>query len=249
MTSNRRRSEYLLSQAMTIVNAGAEEGLALRLLGGLAVYQKCRSFREQLGAEREPISDIDLLISPRALRPALPLLARLGFEEDLEWRTTFGHERRVFYSPENVTVDLFLDPLRFCQDLAVGERLTLDSPTLDVTVLFLSRIQRVDLRQTDVLDLGALLGHISSSDSETDRMDRRFVAELAARSWRWWKALTVGLEELNRRLPAPLADEKITAELRELERQVDEVPKTLGWRFRAMFGTGLPWCREVEFRG
>lgn len=245
--THQKRSQYLQEKAASIVNAAAESGLTVRLLGGLGIYEKCASQRHELDARRKPFSDVDLLTSADDLQAMLPLMADAGFEEDVEWRLMVGHERRLFFSQENLSVDLFIDPLRFCQTLHLGARLRLDCPTLQVTDLFLSRIQRVGLTATDLLDLGALLSHSCHSPAEIDRIEVSRVASLAARSWGWWKTLSVNLVELEASLPEPFGDDAaLRGLLTTLREAVDGVPKSLRWRLRSLLGTMIPWYREVE---
>lgn len=245
--ATKRQNQLVLERGLEILTLAREAGTPLYALGGLAVYLECPDLRDEMNELRPPLADVDLFSTRSHLGSLVELFVeRLGYSENEQWRMLFGYQRRIFYSPDEMTVEVFLDQLRFCQDLDPRPRLPSDSLSLEATDLFLSRIQRIPLTAKDVIDLKVLLAaHGPTSGSH--RIDTERVIRLASRSWRWWRTLSENLPRLREPTPGGTAALDTAAEAAAgLEDAIANAPKSLGWRLRALWGDRIAWFREVE---
>lgn len=244
MGNHGARTEILAATARELIEDAAERGARVRLLGGLGIYLKCPEHRAYLDEHRDPYSDIDLVTTRRHLPKALETFRTGGLEENQPWKMLFGHQRRIFYTARDITVELYIDRLVLCQRIDLRGRLAQDFPTLDTTDLFLSKFQRIGLSSADRSDLAVLLS--ARGFGRPDGIDRDRLASLTAHSWRWWKTFQVNVPTLRAGLPPAFPEpEMVLIRLTELEELSNRDPKTLRWRLRALAGESLRWYDEV----
>jgi hypothetical protein len=246
MPNHHSRNSFLAKKALQVLAAAEERGAILRILGGLGIYFQCAEFQGLLDRYREPFSDIDLICRATDVRQVEATCAALGYEQNNNWKMHFGYQRRIFYTPEELTIEVYIDKLYLCQEIDLRHRLPSDRPSLSPTDLFLSRIQRVQLTAKDLFDLSILLTSKNLGAAGPDTIDLGYVATLAAASWPWWKTLHDNLAHLRTtRLPA-LDSEPLQTRLFQLSDAIEREPKSLLWKLRAMIGPRLSWYAEVE---
>lgn len=245
MADSATRHSDLLSTASQLIADAEGSGAALRLLGGLGVYQRCERFRSILDIYRAPIADIDLVTRSSDAGRVTDILAARGWEENATWRIHFGHQRRIFYTPANLTIELYFNRLILCQELDLRNEFNGRELSISVAALFLSKIQRVDLLQKDLIDLVTLL--ISYWGGGPAVSSAR-IQDVVTSDWRWWWTIKQNLMRIRRaRLPAVLSeDARLATALDALENLLNAEPKKLRWRVRALFGRSLRWYNEVE---
>src|SRR5215207_8886194 len=144
----------MTARAVAVVEAAAERGVLVRMLGGCAIQLQTEpALREWMATERgRRMRDIDLVCRRRD-RARLPdVMAALGYSEDARLNAVHGRVRNVFMGSErglSWEADVFFDQLPMCHVLDFGERLALESPTLPVVDLLLAKLQIVDLDEKD----------------------------------------------------------------------------------------------------
>lgn len=235
------------AEARRIVAAGEAQGLALRLLGGLAVALHAPS--AALPALARSYADIDLVAPARSGGRAEALLAGLGYQPDQQFNLLNGAERLLFYDPPRQRqVDVFVGQFSMCHRLPVAERLSLEPLTLPLAELLLTKLQIVQLNEKDLRDICALLlDHpVGAGDAET--VNRERVAQLCAEDWGLWKTVGLGLERARRFAAAlePQAARTVVERAAALARALEEAPKPLRWRLRAAVGERVPWYELPE---
>jgi hypothetical protein len=246
MAAHRARNSVLAATAKQIIAAAEGRGVTLRALGGLGIYLACADFQKIIDKNREPLSDIDLVGLSSDIEAIEAALGSLGYEQNATWKMHFGYQRRVFYTPEEITIEIYLDKLYFCQEIDLRSRLNVAPPSLSPTDLFLSRIQRVKLAPRDVLDLGVLLSAKGLGAGQRDTVDLGQIVSLAAASWPWWKTIHDNLSFLLG-APHPVLDlEPLRSRLLQLSEAIEREPKSLGWKLRALAGPRIQWYADVE---
>ena len=246
MPNHYARNAVLAETAKNVLAAAQVRGAKLRVLGGLGIYLNCPEFQAIFDEHREPLSDIDLVGLSSDVGHIEEVLGSMGYVQNANWKMLFGYQRRIFYTPQEITIEIFLDKLYLCQEIDLRSRLDIESPSLSPTDLFLSRIQRVKLLPKDLLDLSVLLTAKDLGTDGPDTIDLRHIALLAATSWPWWKTLQDNLKLLLSAPPPALELEPLRSRLRRLVEAINREPKSLAWRLRALAGPRIQWYADVE---
>jgi hypothetical protein len=233
----------LIRQATAVVERSEQSGVLLRLMGGIAVALHSPS-ADHRGLQRD-YADIDFVSGSADGRKFDELFAEIGYMPDKRFNSLNGQTRRLYFDAEGTRqIDLFVTSFRMCHELPLGSRLEVDSPTIPLAELFLSKAQIVELNHKDTLDLFALLSdhRVGSGDDETLNVDR--IAELCAKDWGLWRTVTWTLDRLRAILEAnpgeldvPLIDTRIG----ELIQGIDDAPKSMRWKARARIGDRVQW--------
>lgn len=237
------------AEARRIVAAGQAQGLALRLLGGLAVALHAPA--AALPALERRYADIDLVAPAGQGSPTEALLSSLGYQPDRQFNLLNGAERLLFDDPPHQRqVDVFVGQFSMCHRLPVAERLGLEPLTLPLAELLLTKLQIVQLNEKDLRDICALLLDHPVGPGDAETINRERVAQVCAEDWGLWK--TAGLALRRARTFAAQAglaseaartiDERAAALLQALE----QAPKPLRWRLRAAIGERVQWYELPE---
>jgi hypothetical protein len=247
--SNRERNQILLDTAEKILVKCKQENIEVRVLGGAGIFLKCRAFQDFINENREPFSDIDLITGKKNIDKIEALFYDMKFEQNKNFKILFGYQRRIFYTPNNITVEVYLDDLYLCREIKISERIVLDYPTLCATDLFLSKIQRFDLKDKDIIDILVLLASFDFSGNGNDKIDLPYIARLCSTQWSWWKTFKHNLSRLYQNDKSWFGTqdrEHIDKKLKEIERAIDSLKKSLKWKLRAIIGEKIKWYKHVD---
>lgn len=243
---------FLEQEAGRIVAASDAAGAPMRVLGSLGVSLRCPAAASLLPSFKRTYADIDFAATRANARGISAFLADLGYMEDREIFMASEGRRGIYDNPFNhVHLDVFYDRLEFCHVIPVADRLLLDSPTLPLAELLLSKLQIVEINEKDVVDvLLLLLDHeIDGGDGNTINAD--LIARLCAAEWGLWRTATGNLAKA-----AALArgyaqlDEaqrtRVERQVATLEARLDREPKSFSWRARARVGDRVKWWNDVD---
>ena len=144
----------LMHEAKSLIDLAAERGIALRLLGGLAI----RLPAPDLPPRSAQGQDLDFgsreLDSARADRDA----DRAGLEPDKNFNALYGNKQLYFaHGNTGLAIDVLIDKLHMCHTLEFAERLARMPYTLDPMDLLISKLQIVELNEKDADDCLRLL--------------------------------------------------------------------------------------------
>lgn len=238
----KRKNEAILACCSRILEGARTAGAQVRAVGGVAVYLKCKGFQSFIRSCRDPFSDIDLATTSEDLGTLVELFEEWGFEQNQEVKILFGRDRRVFYTEQNISIDVYIDKLALCQEVPLRERLSLDYPTLSCTELFLSKIQNVSWKAKDLFDMRVLLRHVAQH-ATADSLDLDYISWLSRR-WNWWRTLKLNLPKLREHDTAD--GEGVHDLLYAIEDAADGCRKTLRWRLRNLIGDRIRWYSVVD---
>lgn len=236
-----------VAEGRRIAEAAAEQGVPLRVMGGVAVAMVCPSSgRPPLARE---YADIDLASSTAARKDVVKLLESLGYAGDKEFNVLHGHRRLYFWDEHNQRqVDVFLNEANLCHRIDLKHRIDKTPLTLSPADLTVLKLQVVETNEKDYLDLCALFADHPFSDDDSG-IDLAYVAELAASDWGLWRTLGMVAERTERfalELPEFEAGEVVAERLRQLREELDRVPKTRGWKLRSRIGDRKRWYELPE---
>ncbi|MEM2202531.1 MAG: hypothetical protein QXQ50_01885 [Candidatus Bathyarchaeia archaeon] len=268
-------TEVFIQESQRIVEKARDEGIILRILGGLSIAIHCQEYRDfakNLGrvgtgtVEGQEYSDIDL-ISYRGYRDKVKdLFDKLGYAKRRATLSTAASERQIYYHPKGwFYVDVFFDKLLVANHpINFKGRLELDYPTITVTDMLLEKIQIWEaFGAKDLKDCLLLLkAHSISGKPERESIDASYIAKILAQDWGFWYTATTNLKkikafiaEIDKFGPDANIDpqqvgkedrEEITQKIDMLLEAIDKEPKTFGWKMRAKIGTKKQWYNPVE---
>jgi hypothetical protein len=221
-----------LQEGVELVDAMAERGVMLRLLGGAAVFEHCP--RALAAGPYRELADLDAMTTAADARRLPEELATRGYEPEARFNALHGNRRMIFNGPHG-KLDVFVDDFEMCHVLHFRDRLGLDPRTLTVSDLLLTKLQIVELNAKDADDARALLLEHELGTGHGDHVDVQYLGSLVAADWGLWRTVTGTLRQL-----AALRHEVAEPAL-ALVSAFDEVPKTRGWGMRARIGERKRW--------
>jgi hypothetical protein len=238
-----------VDEARRVLAAADRDGVALRLLGGLAV--RLHTAGELPSGLTREYPDLDFVTSRAHGRPTEDLLAGLGYEPNRRFNSLNGGRRLVFYDRANGRhVDVFVGRFEMCHRIPLEERLDADSPTIPLADLLLTKLQVVTLNRKDALDVATiLLEHdVGPGDAETVNAD--YIADLLSKDWGLWRTSQANVRAIRGLLPSmdvPEPGRELVAQrLERLWSHVEGAPKSRKWKARARVGDRRQWYDEPE---
>jgi hypothetical protein len=268
-------TEVFLSESQEIVEKAKQEGIILRILGGLGIAIHCQEYREfaqKLGRtgtgtiEGQEYSDIDYVSYRNCREKIKELLDKIGYAKRKATLSTAASERQIYYHPKGwFYVDVFFDKLLVANHpLDFKGRLELDYPTITVTDMLLEKLQMWEAFSIkDLKDCLLLLkAHNVEEKGEKESIDASYIAKLLAEDWGFWYTATTNLKKLRKFMseidklgieaninPKQIEKkdrEEITEKAQFLLDRIEKEEKSFKWKMRAKIGTKKKWYNPVE---
>ena len=246
--------DELLEIARQLVEQAAQNGVTLRILGHLAVREHVVTNRELITQlKRVPTHDIDFIgYSKEATKANKLFIDTLGYKPDpaVAFSQEYGVGRLIYYHPNGVMAEIFLDQLKMAHTINFLKRLELDSPTISLADLLLSKLQIIQITEKDIKDLIVLFVEHDLGAGERDKIDIDYLIKLTKDDWGLYYTASTNLEKVRsfaRHYEVIGLDNQQTVETRLdiLLQKMEEAPKSLRWKTRAKIGTRLKWYEEV----
>jgi hypothetical protein len=236
-----------VAEGTRIATAAFEQGIPLRVLGGVAVAILCPSSR-QPPLERD-YADIDFATVGPSREAVKGLMESLGYGEDREFNTLHGHRRLYFWDAKNQRqVDVFVDEANLCHRVDLKARIETVPLTLSLADLAILKLQVVETNEKDYLDLCAIFADHDLTEDDTG-INAPYIANLASADWGLWRTLEMVAERSERfarELPGFAAGGLVAQRLRRLREELDAIPKSRGWKLRARVGERKRWYELPE---
>ena len=241
----------IVAEGERLLGLASQEGVPLRLLGGIAVRLKAPELPPAL--ERS-YKDIDFAVTKKGGGAADKLLRNAGYEPNVAFNAMHARERGLYYDDANGRqVDLFIDAFRMCHEIPLGKRLEVETQTVPLAELMLTKLQIIELNEKDIRDTVLLFHGHPIEDNDDGAVNGSHIAGLCADDWGLWRTITANLE----RCRGHVADYELSAGEREriegrfddLLQRIEAEPKSRGWRRRAKVGDKKRWYdlpEEVE---
>jgi hypothetical protein len=235
----------LIEEAVELVAAADARGLTVRLIGGIAI-------RLLLGAHFDPAfervhHDIDAITRRRDARELERLLEERGWEPATAFNRLNGARRLLFHDPlSDAQVDVFVEAFEMCHKLPLADRLDDAGPALSATDLVMTKLQIIELNEKDVSDAVALLSAHEITDDDSG-MNAARVAELTCADWGLCRTITRNLDQVAQHLDRYDVDrDAVARRLAELQRRIEEAPKSRSWKLRDKIGERKRWYELPE---
>jgi hypothetical protein len=238
----------LVAEGRRLVAEAAARGLALRLLGGVAIW--LRASDPARAAFGRDYPDLDLAARKKQSRALRDLLEQEGYEPERVFNAAHGAKRLLFHAPDrSYHIDVFLDEFEMSHRLDLSERLVAEEWTLPAAELLLTKLQVAELNRKDASDVVMLLYDHELAESDGRRqLNARWVAELCGSDWGLYTTVADNLAKIEALLPELLLGERelVSSRLAELRRRLETGPKTPGWKLRAKVGRRVRWYELPE---
>ena len=259
-----RTLEDPLAESLRIVRVAEEQGLLVRLIGGMAVRAHSPAWPART---RRREVDLDFATRSKDRSAFYLLLAAEGYTPDRRHNALFGQKQAYFVdAARSRPVDVLVDRLEMCHVLEFGNRLAFARPTVPLAELLLSKLQIVKINRKDVLDALAILAEhpLADDDGHPDAdeglgaINVRRIVSITSGDWGWWRTVTANLDALAQFLETDLQEGDLAlepsrpvrfdpaAQVRGLRAAIDEAPKSSRWRMRAAIGDRVKWYNEPE---
>jgi hypothetical protein len=241
--------EAATEEGVRLVDAARGRGLALRLLGGVAVWVRCPS------ARRPPLArayaDVDFIVPAGSTGAVTAFFADQGYQPNRRFNALHGARRLAFADPlRGRPVDVLVDEFSMCHRIDLRGRIALDDRTLTLADLLLTKLQIVELNEKDLKDLLALLVDHGLDGGDPDPIDAARVVALTRDDWGLDQTVRLTLARVSQAAAtsglAPDAAAAVVARADGLLRQLEVAPKTLRWRLRARVGRRVRWYELPE---
>jgi hypothetical protein len=236
-------------EALRIIDQAQQWGISLRLIGGLAIKLHSPSASHRALERHYP--DMDFVASKHGKDKLPDLLISLGYEPNKTFNTLSGDRRQLYYDHErDRQIDIFIENFEMCHKLPLGERLDVESITIPLAELFLTKAQIVEMNEKDIRDICALLLDHEVGPGDEEMFNSTRIAELCARDWGLWKTVSLTINKvrgfLDRFSLKPSEAERIGSRLEAIKKAIDDVPKSMAWRMRDRVGTRVRWYELPE---
>jgi hypothetical protein len=240
--------EDIVAEGERLLGLAAGDGVAVRLLGGVAVRLQAESLPAAFDREYK---DLDFAAPKGGSGAADRLLRGAGYEPHTAFNALNQKERMLFFDPaHDRQVDVFVGAFRMCHEIPFGGRLEVQDRTVPLAELLLTKLQIVELNEKDVRDTLLLVHGHEVADRDGDAINGARVAELCASDWGLWRTITANVETVVGHTDRyEVSDDdraRMTGRLRTLLDRIEAEPKTRGWKLRAKIGERKRWYELPE---
>jgi hypothetical protein len=251
----RALAEAVLAESGELIRLSAERSLTVRLAGSLAVRVLCPKHAPLLAAlGRRPYRDIDLVAYSKQRREIAALFEARGYVLDPSIRAAqeFGIKRFVYSQPgTGLKADVFFDELEMAHTVDFHRRLELDTPTITVTDLLLTKLQIHEFTTNDLIDCIVLLAEYDLGTGGPRTIDGSYIADIMRKDWGFYYTTRANLHKLEESLgDRPALPPEVAASVRDrlgqLDDAIERAPKTQRWKLRARVGSRVKWYEDVE---
>ena len=238
----------IVAEGERLLGIASDEGVPMRLLGGVAVRLKAPELPATL---QRDYKDIDFATTKKAAQAADRLLRNAGYEPHVAFNAMHARERGLYYDEQNGRqVDLFIHAFRMCHEIPLGDRLELESQTVPLAELMLTKLQIIEVNEKDIRDTVLLFHGHPIADHDDGAVNGAQIAELCADDWGLWRTITANLDRCRTHVgdyELPAGDrERIEASFDQLLEMIEAEPKSRGWRRRAKTGEKKRWYELPE---
>jgi hypothetical protein len=243
--------EDIVAEGERLLGIASQEGVPLRLLGGVAVRMKAPDVPPSLTREYK---DIDFAVTKKGGGAADKLLKNAGYEPHVAFNAMHARERGLYYDEQHGRqVDLFIDAFRMCHEIPLGKRLEAEKDTVPLAELMLTKLQIIEVNEKDIRDTVLLFHGHPIADTDDGAINGAQIAQLCADDWGLWRTITANLERCRTHVGDYELDgadrQRIESRFDELLQRIEAEPKSRGWRRRAKVGERKRWYdlpEEVE---
>jgi hypothetical protein len=236
------------AEAERLASLAVEEGLQMRLMGGLAIRLRSESVRKPPYVR--PYADMDFAVSSQSRTAARAFLERQGYVPEKLFNAIHGAQRLNYAEPNGRwTMDILIDELSMSHKLDLRGRLSWPGLTIPLADLVLTKLQIWEINHKDLGDVLCLLADnpLGADGNGAIGLDR--IGHVLGSDWGFCHTVERNLgrvAELWAAEPVPSARFDVAAHVQELHAAIERAPKSLAWRARARLGERVRWYETPE---
>lgn len=239
----------VISEGRRLAQRASEEGLSLRLLGGVAIRLRAAGALPEVFVR--DYGDLDWIAAKGTSAAIQRFFKDAGYAPQVRFNALNGKDRLLFFDETNGRqVDVFVGAFRMSHEIPMDNRLEIDPLTIPLAELLLTKLQVVQLNEKDVNDALTLFHQFSVGDGDGSVINAARIAALCANNWGLWRTFTANLETCSTRvadLDLPSEDKaKMAERLNQLQEWTEREPKSRKWRLRAKIGDRKRWYELPE---
>ena len=236
----------VIAEAERIAVAAKQARVAVKLVGGAAVNLHSPSARQP--PLKRKYGDLDFVAASKQRSAVQRLFESLGYQGDRRFNTLNGHQRLLYLDDVNGRqIDVFLDRMKMCHVIELGNRLGHDGPTLTPADLLLSKLQVYEVNMKDLVDTIALLLDHPIADHDDDAMNADYLAHLTSEDWGLYRTLQLNVGRVREAATQFEVDAgRVNQRLDQLWERIETQPKSLRWKVRARIGDRVSWYELPE---
>jgi hypothetical protein len=238
-----------VEEARRLAHAAAEVGVDARLLGGVGVVLHAHGpIPAQLARTHH---DVDYIVRQADSRAWRQLLVARGYEEDAQFNMIHGHQRLLHWDRlHERQLDTFVDDFEMCHRLTLHEEWGGPPGLLTPADLLLTKLQVVEINDKDLTDALLLLAFHPVGPNEPEAVSAERIARIVGGDWGWYATVQTNLGKLVSRAQSISGDDDLQGRLEEritkLQAVVEEAPRSMKWRLRAVVGRRMAWYELPE---
>ena len=244
-----------ITEAKECVKEAEAEGITLRIMGGLAIYlhsQEYEQLWEKLGRlGKKVFTDIDYVSYGKFRGRLLEFFKNRGFTINQKLLYLYGKKRHIYYGEKIPMVEIFFDKLEMNHTVDFKNRLEADYPTIPPAELLLQKIQMVRMNEKDIKDAIILIRAHELGKEDEEKINQVSIGASLLSDWGFYYTATTNLQKIKNSLSNynVLGEEDIRVvggRIDELLSYLEEKPKGIMWKSRALIGTKKKWYNEVD---
>jgi hypothetical protein len=244
-----------IEEAEECVKTASAKSLHLRVMGGLAIFMHSREFQplwEKLGRlGKKVFTDIDFVSYGKDRGELIEFFKGRNYFINQKMLYLYGKGRQIYYGKKIPMVEIFFDKLEMNHIVNFKNRLDADYPTIPLTELLLQKLQMVNINEKDIKDLIILLRAHEIGADDKDQINREALGSHLLSDWGFHYTATTNLKKIKDALGqySALGDEDIKVvegRLDDLLDYLENEPKSMKWKMRALVGTKMQWYNEVD---
>jgi hypothetical protein len=240
----------IVKEMYRLIDAANAKNIQLRAIGGLAV--QVHNKKNHPAFIRE-FGDLDFVVASKQRRDFESFMPTVGYSAHKQFNMMNGDQRQIYYhNDSDMKIDIFVGDFEMCHKIPMENRLAVDSVTIPLAELLLSKAQIVELNHKDMMDITSLLLNNELGDHDKDTINLQILAQLCSLDWGLYKTTSINLgkvEEMVQKEEIDLSQEEkemILERSQKILKMFENMPKPLPWQIRDRVGTRVKWYIEVE---
>lgn len=235
-----------LERAIPILKKAQEEGVGLKLMGGLAIADIAKKGSQKF---QRQYKDLDFFSLNRYNKKITEIFKNANMKPNTTFNALHGATRLIYFDNElECNVDVLIDEFKMCHPLKLKDRVTQDKHyTIPPSDLLLTKMQIVEITENDLKDIAALLNDFKVGTNDTEQeFDANHIVHILSDDWGFYTTFEQNVQTLICYLCSKNDCETPVSRIKELWTKIEAEPKSFKWKMRAKVGKKVKWYEEPE---